>query len=55
MRTSIHSEFTGNHPAFPHAMGYGLYVISPAIGFLVTVARGKFDTAAPGRAGLPFR
>jgi len=29
---------TGNHPTFPHAMVYGLYVISPVIGFLVTVA-----------------
>jgi hypothetical protein len=32
MRTSIHSGRTGNHPASPHAMVYGLYVISPAIG-----------------------
>jgi hypothetical protein len=28
---------TGNHPAFPHAMVYGLYVLSPVIGFLATV------------------
>src|ERR1700757_5247611 len=28
----------GKHPTFPHAMVYGLYVISPVIGFLVTVA-----------------
>jgi hypothetical protein len=28
----------GKHPTFPHAMVYGLYVLSPVIGFLVTVA-----------------
>jgi hypothetical protein len=32
MHTSIHSGRTGNHPASPHAVVYGLYVLSPEIG-----------------------
>ena len=38
---------TGNHPAFPHAMVYGLYVLSPVIGFLVTVACQRFANLMP--------
>jgi hypothetical protein len=38
---------TGNHPTFPHAMVYGLYVLSPVIGFLVTVACQRFANLMP--------
>src|ERR1700730_12500363 len=38
---------TGNHPAFPHAMVYGLYVLSPVIGFLVNVACHRFANLIP--------
>src|ERR1700751_2526624 len=37
----------GNHPTFPHAMVYGLYVVSPVIGFLVTVACQRFANLMP--------
>ena len=37
----------GNHPTFPHAMVYGLYVLSPVIGFLVTVACQRFANLMP--------
>src|ERR1700722_20313285 len=37
----------GKHPTFPHAMVYGLYVISPVIGFLVTVACQRFANLMP--------
>jgi hypothetical protein len=41
MHTSL-SGRTGNHPASPHAMVLTVYfVLSPAIGFLVTVAPKK--------------
>jgi len=51
MRTSIHSEVTGNRPAFPHAMALTAYfVISPAIGFLATVALRISGFVQPGCA-----
>src|SRR6201986_3579683 len=37
----------GNHPTFPHAMVYGLYELSPVIGFLVTVACKRFANLMP--------
>jgi len=46
-RTRV-SQVTPESPGIPHAMVYGLYVISPAIGFLATVACGtdrKLDTS----------
>jgi hypothetical protein len=44
MRTSIHSEVTGIIRHSRTRMVYGLYVISPVIGFLATVAREKFSS-----------
>ena len=38
-RTRV-SQVTPESPGIPHAMVYGLYVISPAIGFLATVTCG---------------
>ena len=41
MHTSIHSGRTENHPASPHAMVLtASFVLSPAIGFFVTVTGG---------------
>ena len=37
-RTRV-SQVTPESPGIPHAMVYGLYVPSPAIGFLATVIR----------------
>ena len=39
-----------NHPAFPHAMVYGLYVISPAIGLSCHRRPANVEWSAPGRA-----
>jgi hypothetical protein len=39
-----------NHPAFPHAMGYGLYVISPVIGLSCHRRLANIWQRPPGRA-----
>jgi hypothetical protein len=39
-----------NHPAFPHAMVYGLYVISPVIGLSCHRRPANRESSAPGRA-----
>jgi len=52
MRTSIHSEVTGIIRHSRTRMVYGLYVISPVIGFLATVIDGVASvhlTPAPRR------
>jgi hypothetical protein len=38
------SRVTPESPGIPYAMVYGLYVISPVIGFLATVADGNPPT-----------
>ena len=46
-RTRV-SQVTPESPGIPRAMVYGLYVPSPAIGFLATVTRGtdrRLDTS----------
>ena len=53
MHTSIHSGRTGNHPASPHAMVYGLFRPRRS-GFLVTVAS-RISARPPGRARAPPR
>jgi hypothetical protein len=54
MHTSIHSEFTGNHPAFPHAMVLTAYsALSPATNSSCHRRRRINGISAPGRADTP--
>src|ERR1700692_1749646 len=41
------SQVTPESPGIPRAMVYGLYVISPVIGFLATVAGGNSANLTP--------
>src|SRR6266702_7690654 len=44
MRTSVHSEGTGNHPAFPHAMVLRLMAYSPRRRIRLATVAGELMT-----------